>query len=96
MKFKLKELVIKYKENQLADSGEFFKLLNLKKLKKSLKALNKVLTIFSLLPSHIKKFENFNKGNSKFFVFKELLFLKQIGTSIILLRKKFMKEEFLI
>jgi hypothetical protein len=37
----------------------------LKKLKKVLKELNKVLIIFSLLPSHIKKFENFNKGNSK-------------------------------
>jgi hypothetical protein len=88
--------VVRYKENQFIKSGEFFKLLSLKKLKKSLKALNKVLTIFSLFPSHIKKFENFNKGNSKFLVFKELLFLKQIGTSIILLRKKFIKDEFLI
>ncbi len=88
--------MFKYKENQLKTSGEFFMSLNLKNLKKSLNELNKILIIFSLLPSHIKKLENFNKGNSKFFVFKEKLFLKQIGTSIILLRKKFINDEFLI
>ena len=90
----MKELVKVYNENQLVKSLEFFNLLNLKKLKKDLKELNKILTIFSRFPSHIKKLENFNKGSSKFFVFKELLFLKQIGTSIILFRKKFIKDEF--
>jgi hypothetical protein len=93
-KLKLKKLVKLYNEYQLAKSVEVFNLLNLKKLKKNLKELNRVLTIFSRFPSHIRKLENFSKGSSKFFVFKELLFLKQIGTSIILFKKKSINEEF--
>jgi len=55
--------------------------------------LNKILIVFSLFPSHIKKFENFNKGKSKFLSFKEELFLKHTGTSIKLFKKKFIKDE---
>jgi hypothetical protein len=50
-------------------------------------------TLF-FFPFFIKKFENFNKGNSKFLVFNERLFLKQIGISIKLEIKKFIKEWF--
>jgi hypothetical protein len=76
-------------------SLKLIKLLNLNILKKFLKDLKRMCNIFSRLPSHIKKLENFKRGSSKFLVFKEMLFLKQIGTSIILLKKKLIKEEFL-
>ena len=74
----------------------FLKLLILVFLKNNLNEEKINLIIFSFFPFFIKKFENFNKGNSKLRFFNEILFLKQTGTSIILFIKNFINEEFLI
>jgi hypothetical protein len=86
----------KYKLNQENKDVLDLLRLDLMFLKKNLKALKSNFIILSFLPCFIKKLENLSKGNSKFRVFKDELFLKQTGTSIILFIKNFIKEEFRI
>ena len=88
-------LVNIYKSSHEQFSFVKFILFNLIFLKKNLNELNIILLNFSFFPFLIKKFINFNKGNSKFLVLKDALFLKQIGTSIILLIKNLIKDVFL-
>jgi hypothetical protein len=71
-----------------------FKLFFLKSQKKESNADNKILIVCSLLPLFIRKLLNFNNGNSKFFALREWLFLKHIGTSIILSIKNEINEDF--
>lgn len=88
-----KLFVIKKKFIQLKVFSLILSLNVLKRVKKILNVEKRVLNIFVFFPFFIKKLENFKRGNSKFLVLKEWLFLKHTGTSIIFVIKKFIKEE---